>query len=89
MEAYSVETAVLPDGTVRLEGVPVRAGERVQVIVLAAVRPRDGVDSSSLRGSVLAFERPTDPVAESDWEANGSSCWIPTYGSGGSMAVNV
>ncbi|MCL2644277.1 MAG: type II toxin-antitoxin system Phd/YefM family antitoxin [Betaproteobacteria bacterium] len=31
-------------------------------------RPQQNDPLSRLRGSVLRFERPTEPVAESDWE---------------------
>lgn len=36
-----------------------------------------------LRGSVARYERPTEPVAETDWEALPCSNSTPTSGSGG------
>jgi hypothetical protein len=69
MEAYRTEVTLAQDGTLTLEALPFHAGERVEVIVLATTRPRADGKRYPLAGTVLHYERPTDPVAEDDWEA--------------------
>lgn len=32
-----------------------------------------------LRGSVLRFDEPFEPVGENDWDALASSCWTPMW----------
>jgi hypothetical protein len=69
MQAHRIETTVEADGSVKLTALPFHPGERVEIIVLPA--PKNGVsdDSLPLRGSILRYDDPTDPVAEDDWEA--------------------
>jgi hypothetical protein len=50
-----------------LEDLPFPAGEEVEIIVLAEVTKKRK-SHYPLRGVPLEYERPTDPVAESDWE---------------------
>lgn len=74
MEAHRTEAVVQKDGSVTVRGVPFHEGERVDVIVL----PREHRDAREerypLRGSVLRFDQPLDPVAEEgDWEAEGGN----------------
>ena len=89
MDAYSVETTVQPDGSVRIEALPFHAGERVQVIVLAPAAHRsDPVNRYPLQGTVYHYERPFDPVAGDDWEVNQWYSSIPTSGSGGFKATS-
>lgn len=67
MQAYSIETTVNPDGTVLLNTLPFLAGETVQVIILPSKPLQKQPAHRSLKGSVLAYNRPFDPVAEDDW----------------------
>ena len=66
--AHRIETVLAEDGKLSLDRLPFRAGQAVEVIVLPAARPT-AIDHP-LRGSVLRFDRPTEPVAESDWDAD-------------------
>jgi hypothetical protein len=68
MRTYSVEKIVSKNGTVQLEALPFPPGERVEVIVLARKDPAQTA-LRTLKGSVLKFEQPFDPVAEEDWDA--------------------
>lgn len=64
-----METVITEDGHLSLDHLPFRAGQTVEVILLplcARVVPADG---TGLQGTVLQHQRPTDPVAEDDWEA--------------------
>jgi hypothetical protein len=50
-----------------LDQLPFRAGQAVEVIILPAIRPTHL--RQALKGTVLHYDRPTDPVAEADWGA--------------------
>jgi hypothetical protein len=65
--AHRIEAVLAEDGKLVLDHLPFRAGQAVEVIVLPAARPL--VPGQSLRGAVLRYDRPTDPVAELDWGA--------------------
>ena len=69
MQAYRVETKVQQSGLLTLNNLPLRAGEEVEVIIL--VRP-PGIKPQNpypLRGLPITYLSPTEPVAQSDWEA--------------------
>ena len=68
MRAYRLETTLAEDGTLQLNALPFREGETVEVIVLERESASSGNDSS-LKGSVLRYDDPTEPVASDDWEA--------------------
>ncbi len=65
--AHRVEAVLSEDGKLLLVHLPFRAGQAVEVSVLPLARstPTD----HPLRGSVLRYDRPTEPVAEADWGA--------------------
>jgi hypothetical protein len=65
--AHRIETVLSEDGKLSLDHLPFRAGQAVEVIVFPVNRPPSA--SHSLRGSVLRYDRPTEPVAEADWGA--------------------
>jgi hypothetical protein len=69
MKAIRIETTIGENGEVRLNKLPFKAGEKVEVIVLPRViRPAEK-DRFPLRGVAIDYERPTDPVAEEEWSA--------------------
>jgi hypothetical protein len=65
--AHRIEAVLSEDGKLSLDHLPFRAGQAVVVMVLPVTRLAPA--APSLRGSVLRYDRPTDPVAESDWGA--------------------
>ena len=70
MRAYRVEKRVTANGALQLEALPFSEGELVEVIVLS----REGEQAprrSSVRGQVIEYIDPTEPVALDDWEALG------------------
>ena len=69
MQAYRIETTVDGDGTLKLDALPFPPGERVEVIILPAPQSPNNDDPYPLRGAVYRYDRPTDPLAEDDWEA--------------------
>lgn len=69
MRAYKVETTIPDDGVLELDALPFRAGEVVEIIILSREAYRREVPQGTLRGKVLHYDRPTEPVAEEDWDA--------------------
>ena len=67
MEAIRFETTIKTDGVVPVEAV--RAGERVEVIVLR-LSLTSGNDYP-LRGTSARYDRPFEPaIPEGDWESH-------------------
>lgn len=64
--AHRTEVVLAQDGKLSLENLPFRAGQAVEVIVLPTLYPTPA--DHPLRGMVVRYDRPTDPVAEADWE---------------------
>jgi hypothetical protein len=63
--AHRAEVVLIEDGKLALDRLPFRAGQTVEVIVLPTPAPEPEAFPS--RGSVLRYDQPTDPVAETDW----------------------
>ena len=66
MRAHTVNAVVEEDGVIEIQDVPVRAGQRVQVIVLM---PDEAARESlyPLRDlQPFRYDRPNDPVGEDD-----------------------
>ena len=68
MDAVRIETTVDEHGEVHLTKLPFPAGERVEVIVVPKPVRQQG-NGFVLRGVPIEYDRPTDPVAEEDWDA--------------------
>ncbi|HEV7475838.1 MAG TPA: hypothetical protein VGN90_17410 [Pyrinomonadaceae bacterium] len=69
MSTHHIEITLSQDGKLMLDELPFRAGDKVEVIILAQQPKRNG-DEYSLRGKPIEYLDPTDPVAPDDWEAN-------------------
>ena len=71
MEAYKAETVGKQSGTLVLEHLPFQAGDYVEVIVMhvSTLPQQFVVEDYPLRGTVLRYDDPFAPVAESEWEA--------------------
>jgi hypothetical protein len=70
LPAHRIETTLQNDGTLTLENLPFQAGQAVEVIILPQPRGAIGQNPYPLRGTPVRYDRPTEPVAEEDWEAN-------------------
>jgi len=75
MNAHKIETVLNEDGTLTLRGLPFRAGDAVEVIILESRTPQHEAPTPSpdsnpypLRGTVIRYDDPTEPVALEDWE---------------------
>jgi len=69
MQAYRVNTTIQEDGTLTVSHLPLQAGEVVEVIILVQPSTVRHQDRYPLRGTPITYIKPTEPVAEADWEA--------------------
>ena len=69
MRTYNVEKIVSKNGTVQLEGLPFPPGELVEVIVRARKEQAPTARPRTLKGTVLKFDLPYEPIAEEEWDA--------------------
>jgi len=69
MQAYRVETTLQQDGTLTLSDLPFHAGEAVEVIILIRSPTALRENRYPLRGTLISYINPTEPVAQEDWEA--------------------
>ncbi len=65
--AHRIDAVLTVDGKLSLDHLPFRAGQAVEVIVL----PVSSFDPAAhpLRGAILKYDLPTEPVAQDDWNA--------------------
>jgi hypothetical protein len=69
VRAHRIETTLQQDGTLTLEHLPFRAGQSVEVIILPQPNGPQAGNLYPLRGTPIRYERPTEPVAQEEWEA--------------------
>lgn len=67
-ETYRVEATVSRNGLLIVRGLPLRPGERVEVIVLGRRKP-EGAERYPLRGKPVRYVAPYESVAEDEWSA--------------------
>ena len=72
MEAYRVEKRVATNGVLQLNALPFREGELVEVIVLGRKGEVRKSVPSPLRGKVIAYIDPTEPVQVQSSGVHGS-----------------
>jgi hypothetical protein len=71
MKAYRIKKKVSSHGGLLLEALPFEEGEMVEVIVLAPDPEEQQPGAVSLKGQVIEYIDPFEPVAEQDWEVLG------------------
>lgn len=69
MNAHRVEATLTQDSTLTLNNLPFHAGDAVEIIIQKKGQPSNGKNAYPLRGSVLRYDDPTEPVAAEDWDA--------------------
>ena len=67
MQTFYAETVLEEDGKLTLHQLPFVHGETVQIFISAAKQLSTA--RHPLRGTVLKYERPFEPVAQEDWAA--------------------
>ena len=68
MRAYRLEKLVGQNGVLELKALPFREGEVVEVIILSREVMASEANPEPLKGKVLKYENPTEPVAQEDWD---------------------
>jgi hypothetical protein len=66
MQDYRVETKVSSDGSLTINHVPFRPGDRVEVIIRSHNQGQS--KGYTLRGKPVRYSNPFGSVAEEDWE---------------------
>jgi len=64
---HRTEMILAEEGKLTLEQLPFHIGQAVEVIVIPRQSPASA--PALLRGSVLRYDNPTEPVALADWSA--------------------
>ncbi len=68
MKAYRVQKKIAANGDLKLRALPFREGDEVEVIILSHEAIRPSATPSPIRGKVIEYLDPTEPVATEDWE---------------------
>lgn len=68
MQAYRLETTLTQNSTLVLYSLPFKAGEAVEVIILAKPTVASARQRYPLRGLPVTYINPTEPVAQADWD---------------------
>ncbi len=68
MQAYAYELTMGKNGVLTLENLPLNAGEKIEVIIIPRSEPRQDKEHHPFWGKPITYLKPTDPVAEEDWE---------------------
>jgi len=66
--AHRIEAALTEDSKLSLDNLHFRVAQAVEVIVLPVARTAASA-AHPLRGTVLGYNRPAEPVTEVDWDA--------------------
>ncbi len=67
MRAFRTETVLSQNGVLLLKGLPFRAGEKVEVIILRPRRKRPAGARYPLRAKPIRYLAPFESVAENEW----------------------
>jgi len=68
MRAYRTEKIISQNGALDLKALPFKAGELVEIIILPLENRVNETNSYSLKGKVIKYDQPTEPVAQNDWD---------------------
>jgi hypothetical protein len=66
--AHHIDASVGEHGELVLRNLPFAPGQAVEVLVVPKRAPLNGVQSRTLRDSVIEYRDPFAPVADEDWE---------------------
>ena len=71
MIAHRIETTMKEDRTLTLENLPFQAGDAIEIIIQErSASPQEAEEKRyPLRGAILRYEEPFEPVALEDWHA--------------------
>jgi hypothetical protein len=69
MQEYRVETTISSDGTLVIQKLPFKAGDKVEVIVHCHEHEQEHSIRYPLRGKLIRYNDPFGNVAENEWES--------------------
>ena len=67
MQTHREEAVVRGDGSLLIDHIPFKAGERVEVILIASPRESAPASKYPWRGKPYRYDNPTDPIGVQDW----------------------
>ncbi len=70
MQSHHLKAVVSENNALTFEKLPFAVGETVEVIVTLTSSQPNGDNPYPLRGTKMQYHNPTNPVAESDWQAS-------------------
>jgi hypothetical protein len=68
MLAHRLEATVSRNRSLTLENLPFHSGEQVEVIILSQPCQTSQESRDSLRGTVVQYTEPLEPIDQNDWE---------------------
>lgn len=68
MLAHRINTIIGQDRKLTLENLPFHSGETVEVIILSQSQSISEHNKYPLRGTIVQYIDPTEPVTQDDWE---------------------
>jgi len=68
MTPYTIEKTITAEGVLLLENLPFQPGEIVRVVILQNRKEIKKV-GPSLKGTLLRYDQPFDPIDVDEWEA--------------------
>lgn len=63
MNAHRIETALTENGKLSLQNLPFKKGDEVEIIILDRSSSKTNTDSYPLRGTVIRYDNPLEPIA--------------------------
>lgn len=69
MSTYRTEKRLTEDGAITLDNLPFQAGDSVEIIIISRAGQTSEQRDYPLRGKVVRYDNPLEPVAQEDWEA--------------------
>ncbi|MGE0087422.1 MAG: hypothetical protein AB7S75_23690 [Desulfococcaceae bacterium] len=66
MQAYSYEHTVGKKGILILENLPFDAGDKIEVILIPRLKPKENSKRYPFWGKPITYLNPTEPVTEAD-----------------------
>jgi hypothetical protein len=69
MQTYHIATTITSDGTLTINGLPFRVGEKIEVILRHHNHKKQPKGKYPLRGKLVRYDNPFESVAENDWNA--------------------
>jgi len=67
-QTYRTEITVPENGVLTLDSLPFQARDVVEIIVRLREHKKSLKDSYPLRGKIIRYDDPTEPVAQNEWE---------------------